>query len=97
VLKRVVVELPKCARVRDVHEPGKTSSEDQRAKVMGFVERAKDMGIPLLHGGKRSDQGKGVENTAFFDVPEDAEILQEEIFGPVAVSNPVIEQSLRWS
>jgi hypothetical protein len=26
VLKRVVVELPKCARVRDVHEPGKTST-----------------------------------------------------------------------
>jgi aldehyde dehydrogenase (NAD+) len=76
---------------------GPLISEDQRAKVMGFVERAKDMGIPLLHGGKRSDQGKGVENTAFFDVPEDAEILQEEIFGPVAVSNPVIEQSLRWS
>jgi hypothetical protein len=27
-LKRVVVELSKCARVRDVHEPGKTSTKN---------------------------------------------------------------------
>jgi hypothetical protein len=27
VSERVVVELPLCARVRDVHEPGKTSTD----------------------------------------------------------------------
>jgi hypothetical protein len=27
VPERVIVELPLCARVRDVHEPGKTSRE----------------------------------------------------------------------
>lgn len=65
---------------------GPLISDLQRDKVLGFIDRANKSGIPLLHGGKRS--GNGVENTAFYDVPSDAEILREEVFGPVAVSVP---------
>jgi hypothetical protein len=35
VLKRVVVELPKCARVRDVHELGKTSTVNSGEQSSG--------------------------------------------------------------
>lgn len=63
---------------------GPLISDGQRDKVLGFIDRANKSGIPLLHGGKRS--GNSVENTAFYDVPSNAEILREEVFGPVAVS-----------
>jgi aldehyde dehydrogenase (NAD+) len=65
---------------------GPLVSDQQREKVMKYIEQARNQGIPLLHGGHRVGQSNGVENTAFFDVSEDATIMKEEIFGPVAVS-----------
>jgi hypothetical protein len=46
VLKRVVVELPKCARVRDVYEPGKTSSAEIAA-IRAALEYAQENLQPL--------------------------------------------------
>ncbi|SMQ53789.1 unnamed protein product [Zymoseptoria tritici ST99CH_1A5] len=63
---------------------GPLISDGQREKVLGFIDRAKKNGTPLLYGGDRLGSSNGVQNTAFFDVPDDAEIVQEEIFGPVA-------------
>ena len=64
---------------------GPLISDDQREKVLGFIHRAQAKGIPLLHGGNRVRDSNGVENTAFYDVPADAEVIEQEIFGPVAV------------
>lgn len=65
---------------------GALISDQQREKVSTYIESAKANGTPLLHGGQRIGNTNAIENTAFFDVPEDSAIMKEEIFGPVAVS-----------
>lgn len=68
---------------------GPVISATQREKILSFVERGRDGGARLLHGGdKLSGKGHFVENTAFVDVPQDAKIMQEEIFGPFASIAP---------
>jgi|TARA_B110000003_G_scaffold232474_1_gene235385 betaine-aldehyde dehydrogenase len=67
---------------------GPLVSEGQYKKVMKMVERAKRKGYTLLTGGKKpSDpdcrEGFYLEPTVFVDVPMDAEVWREEIFGPV--------------
>jgi aldehyde dehydrogenase (NAD+) len=65
---------------------GPLVSEEQRARVEGFVEQGKVEGARLvLGGGRRYDLGRGYffEPTLFADVDRRATIAQEEIFGPV--------------
>jgi succinate-semialdehyde dehydrogenase/glutarate-semialdehyde dehydrogenase len=58
---------------------------DQRAKVTELVEDAADRGARVLLGGDRVDgRGYFFNPTVLADVPEDARLLSEEIFGPVA-------------
>jgi betaine-aldehyde dehydrogenase/5-carboxymethyl-2-hydroxymuconic-semialdehyde dehydrogenase len=54
-------------------------------RVHGFVERARQAGAKLVYGGRVSETLGGLyyEPTLFTDVPEGAEILQYEVFGPV--------------
>ncbi|KAH7125804.1 aldehyde dehydrogenase [Dactylonectria macrodidyma] len=65
---------------------GPQVSKAQYESVLGFIERAKDDGAKLVHGGKRFNKEKGffVEPTVFADVTEHMELFQEEVFGPVA-------------
>lgn len=66
---------------------GPVISQKQRENIAEYVRYAKESGIRLLAGGEAiPGQGHFVTNTAFADVPDDARIMQEEIFGPVAVS-----------
>ncbi|MCC5925017.1 MAG: L-glutamate gamma-semialdehyde dehydrogenase [Bacteroidetes bacterium] len=54
-------------------------------KIMGYIEIGKSEGRLVL-GGKRAETGVHgyyIEPTIFADVPRDARIAQEEIFGPV--------------
>ena len=54
-------------------------------KIMGYIDIGKQEGTLLL-GGQRHDnpaQGYFIQPTIFGDVPGDARIAQEEIFGPV--------------
>jgi len=55
---------------------------DHVARVEGFVERAKADGQRLLRGGNRLD-GLFFEPTLFEPTTNDAEIVQNEVFGPV--------------
>jgi len=57
----------------------------QRASVAGFVERAVDAGARLVAGGgaPRSGRGHFVAATVVTDVAPGAEILRDEVFGPV--------------
>jgi succinate-semialdehyde dehydrogenase/glutarate-semialdehyde dehydrogenase len=66
-------------------EVGPLIDEDQRQKVTELVEDARERGARALIGGS-SMNGRGYffEPTVLAGVPEDARVLSEEIFGPVA-------------
>ena len=65
------------------------------------MQDAKAKGARVLAGGERGDGGFFFQPTLLADVPNEAEIMNEEPFGPVAVSRPfdtfdeVIEQANR--
>jgi succinate-semialdehyde dehydrogenase/glutarate-semialdehyde dehydrogenase len=66
-------------------EVGPLVSEDQREIVEGLVEDAKSKGAKVLVGGEPiGDRGYFYAPTVLSDVPPDAKLLKEEIFGPVA-------------
>ena len=57
----------------------------QQDKVAGLVQDAVDKGARVLTGGsKGTGAGYFYEPTVLVDVPADAQVLSEEIFGPVA-------------
>jgi aldehyde dehydrogenase (NAD+) len=67
---------------------GPVVSRVQHEKILDFIRQGKQSGAKLLFGGDRiGDKGYFVQNTAFADVGDDATIMREEIFGPVAVSS----------
>ncbi len=64
---------------------GPLVSEDQRSTVDELVRDAVDRGAKVLTGGKAVDgDGFFYEPTVLTEVPADARMLGEEIFGPVA-------------
>jgi succinate-semialdehyde dehydrogenase/glutarate-semialdehyde dehydrogenase len=64
---------------------GPLIDDDQRGKVAELVEDAAGKGAKVLVGGeKREGAGYFYSPTVLSDVPEDAKLLKEEIFGPVA-------------
>jgi succinate-semialdehyde dehydrogenase/glutarate-semialdehyde dehydrogenase len=64
---------------------GPLIDENQRSKVVELVEDAVSRGARVLLGGHAVDRpGYFFEPTILVDVPEDARLLREEIFGPVA-------------
>ena len=64
---------------------GPLIDDDQRGKVSDLVEDALSKGAKALVGaGKMDGRGYFYEPTVLGDVPEDADLRQEEIFGPVA-------------
>ena len=65
---------------------GPLINEQQRERVLGYIQLGKAEGATLLVGGGiPASQPKGwfVEPTLFVDVDPDSTIAQEEIFGPV--------------
>ena len=66
-------------------EVGPLIDGDQRDKVSGLVEDATGKGAKVLvGGGARDGAGYFFDPTVLSDVPPEAELLREEIFGPVA-------------
>jgi succinate-semialdehyde dehydrogenase / glutarate-semialdehyde dehydrogenase len=64
---------------------GPLIDEDQRGKVAELVEDAVAKGARVLTGGAEIDgPGYFYAPTVLADVPDDADLLAEEIFGPVA-------------
>jgi succinate-semialdehyde dehydrogenase/glutarate-semialdehyde dehydrogenase len=64
---------------------GPLIDDDQRSKVADLVSDAAGKGARVLVGGDAVDGvGYFYEPTVLADVPEDARLLKEEIFGPVA-------------
>ncbi|KAG7722877.1 hypothetical protein KL949_000073 [Ogataea haglerorum] len=68
---------------------GAQSTPDQFEEVLNYIEIGKKTSLKLLTGGNRiGSKGYFVEPTVFYDVPQDSQLTQEEIFGPVAVVLP---------
>ena len=72
----------------DDTEMGPLISRAHMEKVLAYIQSGVDEGAKLLCGGHRISegslaQGNFVEPTVFADVPPDARIMREEIFGPV--------------
>ena len=66
-------------------EVGPLVDEDQRSKVEELVDDAVGKGARAVIGGHRVDgAGYFYEPTVLTEVPDDARLLEEEIFGPVA-------------
>ncbi|KAM3429282.1 hypothetical protein NHJ13734_008240 [Beauveria thailandica] len=66
---------------------GPVISRQQKDKILAYIRQAKESGIRVLaetDDANAPGQGHYVASTAFADVPDDARIMQEEIFGPVA-------------
>ena len=90
-------ELFEGVRVGDPFDPstdmGTLISQAQVERVDGFVQRAKQAGGTVVTGGRRPSVA-GFERGAFYaptivaDVDQDAEIVQNEVFGPVLAVLP---------
>jgi succinate-semialdehyde dehydrogenase/glutarate-semialdehyde dehydrogenase len=66
-------------------EVGPLIDDDQRGKVAELVQDATGKGAQVACGGNRLDgPGYFFEPTVLTDVPREARLLEEEIFGPVA-------------
>src|SRR3954465_10317014 len=64
---------------------GPLIDDDQRGKVADLVEDAVGKGAKVLVGGENIDgSGYFYKPTVLTDIPEGANLLREEIFGPVA-------------
>ncbi len=66
---------------------GPLINEKEAMRVQEWVEEALDAGGNVLAGGKR--EGALYHPTLLENVPEDATIVKEEVFGPVVMIFPV--------
>ncbi|HSI97398.1 MAG TPA: aminobutyraldehyde dehydrogenase [Gaiellaceae bacterium] len=73
----------------DEVEMGPVISAEQQERVLGFLERAADAKARIVTGGGAlGDRGFFVKPTIVTDVAQDAEIVQNEVFGPVVTVQP---------
>lgn len=72
---------------------GSLASDDQLQTVSEFVDDARDKGANVVAGGRaRPELGPYFyEPTILTDVPEDARLLNDEVFGPVVYVHPVAD------
>ena len=70
-------------------EMGPVISQEQQERVLGFLDRATDAKATIVTGGGTAgDRGFFVKPTIVADVRQDAEIVQNEVFGPVVTVQP---------
>jgi phenylacetaldehyde dehydrogenase len=71
---------------------GPLVSDEQLERVTGYLERGVQDGASVACGGQRANgelsSGYFVEPTVLTDVPDEATVCREEIFGPVVVAQP---------
>src|SRR5215210_5286242 len=80
-----LADMPVGRGTEDDVKVGPLIDADQRSKVAELVEDAQQKGAQVVLGGKERDgRGYFYDPTVLADVPTDARLLKEEIFGPVA-------------
>ena len=67
---------------------GPLANERRPQAIETLVADAKAKGARVLAGGERGERGFFFQPTLLADVPNDANIMNDEPFGPVAVSRP---------
>ena len=73
----------------DEIEMGPVISGEQQERVLGFLERATAAKATIVTGGEAvGERGFFVQPTIVTDVAQDAEIVQDEVFGPVVTVQP---------
>ncbi|MGH2963282.1 MAG: aldehyde dehydrogenase family protein [Solirubrobacterales bacterium] len=79
----------------DGTELGPVVSEEQLARVLGYIDGGREAGAEVVTGGGRAQLDAGSENggyfvepTLFAGVSDEMAIAREEIFGPVLVAMP---------
>ncbi len=71
-------------------EMGPLAHDRRIAALSGFVNDATQAGADLVLGGSRIDRpGYFFEPTVLANVPDEARVMNEEPFGPLAIVNPV--------
>jgi 5-carboxymethyl-2-hydroxymuconic-semialdehyde dehydrogenase len=82
-------------RVGDPFDPrtelGPLIHPEHHARVLGYLDSAREEGARPLAGGGRPESlpdGNFVEATVFADVTREMRVFREEIFGPVLVATP---------
>jgi acyl-CoA reductase-like NAD-dependent aldehyde dehydrogenase len=81
-------------------EMGPVVSDEQRGRVAGMVERAREAGAEVLVGGRAGDgPGYFYAPSLVVGVEQAAEIVQREVFGPVVTVQraPDEETALAWA
>jgi len=84
----------------DAIEMGPVISARQQQRVLGFLDRAADSGADVLTGGSAGrERGFFVEPTVVAGVGQQAEIVQDEVFGPVVTVQRFedADQAIRWA
>jgi 1-pyrroline dehydrogenase len=79
---------------------GPLVSKSQQERVIGFVDRARGYGATVATGGgTNSDRGYFYQPTVVTDVAQDAEIIQQEVFGPVVTVQRFSddEEGIAWA
>ncbi len=84
-LAQKIAALKVARGTEDGAQVGPLIDDTQRGKVADLVEDARAKGASVVTGGERLDgPGYFYAPTVLADIPDNAELLREEIFGPVA-------------
>ena len=71
-------------------EMGPLANDRRMPALLELVEDARDKGADVRTGGARhGNRGYFLQPTVLTNVPDEAQIMQKEPFGPIAVINPV--------
>jgi 5-carboxymethyl-2-hydroxymuconic-semialdehyde dehydrogenase len=95
-----IAERTRNIRVGDPFDPrtelGPLIHPEHHARVMGYIESAREQGATVLAGGRRptgSASGNFLEATLISDADASMKVFQEEIFGPVLVAAPFEDEA----
>jgi len=70
----------------DDTDVGPVIDDDARTRILAWIEEARSSGAKVLAGGEENGL---IKPTVIAEVADDAKVSCEEIFGPVAIVNPV--------
>ena len=95
-----VAQRAKHIRVGDPTDPatelGPLIRPEHHERVLDYVASAQTQGARVLAGGRRPESlpnGNFLEATVIADVTEDMRVFAEEIFGPVLVAMPFVDEA----
>jgi acyl-CoA reductase-like NAD-dependent aldehyde dehydrogenase len=78
----------------DATEMGPLITPEHRETVEGYIQRADAAGCTRVVGGDRLDSpGNFLTPAVYVDVPPDAQLMREEVFGPVVAIVPFADEA----